>query len=372
MRKVCLCVLFTLCVAVFSFPACDTKKDDNNSQLILIGMGLFHSAGDIERFNTDHSPFFMVYVPGGITFPTGIDDNGDIDADAGQDIDPTATVVKPYWIGQREVEYELWYDVYTWATHADRGANIYAFANPGREGDNGIDGNSPTSEVMEPVTYVNWRDAMVWCNALTEWYNAHAGANFRCVYTSDSGYKSPIRDSSDGIYGASIDSNTGSFDNPYVNPRARGFRLLTTSEWGLAARYIDDINNDGDIADAGEYYPGDFPSGSDADYNDTTGASDYDGDADVDYLDDVAVWDGNSGSTHNVANKRPNALGLCDMSGNVWELCYDWHPYHINQSRVRRGGGYNDINSAQRLGNWHYITPYGEDDSLGFRIARKP
>ena len=81
---------------------------------------------------------------------------------------------------------------------------------------------------QHPVTIVNWRSAMVWCNALTEWYNAQKGTSYACVYTSDAAYTNPIRDSQDGIYGSSSNPAAGSFDNPYVNPNAKGFRLLDT------------------------------------------------------------------------------------------------------------------------------------------------
>ncbi len=59
--------------------------------------------------------------------------------------------------------YELWYEVYTWAN-----LNIYSFSNPGREGPNGTLGADPTPGNTEPVTTINWRDAMIWCNALSE------------------------------------------------------------------------------------------------------------------------------------------------------------------------------------------------------------
>jgi hypothetical protein len=48
------------------------------------------------------------------------------------------------------------------------------------QGDNGSRG------VLHPVTTVNWRDSRVWCNALTEYYNAKHGADtdLDCVYTT--------------------------------------------------------------------------------------------------------------------------------------------------------------------------------------------
>ncbi len=69
--------------------------------------------------------------------------------------------------------------------------------------------------------------------------------------------------------------------------------MLTSDEWELAARYIDDANDDGDIEDANEYYPGNYASGADDAY-DVTATSDYDGDGDTESTIDVAeatsIW----------------------------------------------------------------------------------
>lgn len=231
-------------------------------------------------YTVDGVTFKMSYVPGGHIFPTGTDDSGE------------ATVTDAYWIGETEVTYELWYAVYTWAV-----SNGYSFANAGREGNDGTIGASPTAAKQEPVTFINWRDAMVWSNALTEWYNAQNGTNYTTVY-NDSG--TPIRDSRD--------SNAAQCDNVTPDEAATGFRLLTSDEWELAARWRDDSTNTvGGYSDHW-FTKGDSASGATADYNDATATG------------AVAWYNDNSGSsTHEVKGKAANSLGLYDMSGNVWE-----------------------------------------------------
>ena len=98
----------------------------------------------------------------------------------------------------------------------------------------------------------------------------------------------------------------------------------------------------------------------------------------------MAWYEGNSGSkTHPVATKAPNAWGLHDMHGNVWEWCADWYDSAIaggmdpkgpssGVDRVYRGGSWNydaaSCRAARR--NWDY--PDDRDPTLGFRPALVP
>ncbi|MBQ3688126.1 MAG: SUMF1/EgtB/PvdO family nonheme iron enzyme, partial [Treponema sp.] len=120
-----------------------------------------------------------------------------------------------------------------------------------------------------------------------------------------------------------------------MDTSANGYRLPTEAEW-LAA------------ADDGHTY-----SGSDD-------------------IEAVAWYDGNSGSrTHEVKTKAPNSAGIYDMSGNVWEWCWDADASSSN--RVYRGGSwdysasYCTIVSGRSDNSPHHRSNSG----IGFRVVRK-
>jgi formylglycine-generating enzyme required for sulfatase activity len=176
-----------------------------------------------------------------------------------------------------------------------------------------------------PVESVSWFDAVKFCNALSEQYGLAP------VYT--------------------INGDTVAWDR-----ESRGFRLPTEAEWEYAARG-GQSGSLGDLDKAG--YAGGVTAA------------------------DVAWYSANSGRrTQPVRKKLPNELGIYDMSGNVWEWCWDWYGDYpsdavydpegpsTGRNRVFRGGAFvnpvNQLRVSFRVGN----PPSTKGNSVGFRIAQ--
>lgn len=294
-------------LSMFLFGGC--------AQPVESGPAAGRQAGDKQTFSADGATFSLAFIPGKKCYPDVFTST-------------IASVAYDYWIGETEVTYALWNTVYTWAL--DHG---YYFANAGDIGS----GNS--GSVGQPVTNISWYDALVWCNAATEWYNWKKGTNYECVYTYCS---IPCRNSLSSFQ----------CENASVVSIAQGFRLPFWDEWGLAATYKADLNNDGDILDDGEYYPSNYASGATADFTHQAET----------LL--VAICDATE--TAPVGSRIPTTLGLYDMSGNVEEWCFDT----ANGFRETRSSPYYCAYNNTYVGYGYCFAAASTLTYVGFRLAR--
>ena len=199
------------------------------------------------------------------------------------------------------------------------------------------DGNRLTGDdnvKNNPVNYISWYDALVYCNTRS--------INEGLTPCYAIGGKTDPKD-----WGSVPSSSNSTWNAATCDFTADGYRLPTEAEWEWAAR-------------GGENYT-------------------YAGSDDID---EVAWYTSNTNDTgtRDVKTKKKNAYGLYDMSGNVWEWCWDWYGSISGDTaavgsasgscRCPRGGSWNgSANGAQvayRVGHNPSLRYY----YYGFRLVR--
>jgi formylglycine-generating enzyme len=183
------------------------------------------------------------------------------------------------------------------------------------------------------------------------WYEVLAYSNKRSIAEGLNPCYSINGSTDPDVWGIVPTTPNELWDNVECSWKANGYRMPTEAEWEYAAG--------GGIKSKGYLF-----SGS------------------ADYL-KVAWMEENSGNRlHQVGLKQPNELGFYDMSGNLYEWCWDWYsedPTSAQQNsagpaegkfRVEKGGGWDRGVNACKIAGRYYFKPCVSYGGIGVRIAR--
>jgi formylglycine-generating enzyme required for sulfatase activity len=253
-----------------------------------------------------------------------------------RDADPAniSTISNGYWMGETEVTQELF--------EAVMGANPSNFTTGVAAGE---------TQAKRPVEQVNWYAAIAFCNKLSL-------KDGKTPVYSVSG----ITDWAALAYSSIPTSSNATWNAAAINAGADGYRLPTEMEWMWAAM---GATAGGETVQSAGY------------------AKEFAGSTGSNAIGDYAWYSVNSSSkTHEVGKKLPNELGLVDMSGNVYEWCWDWNAssYGTGEkndyagaasgaSRVRRSGSCLHAAANCTVTHRGSSNPYYLSNIYGFRVV---
>ncbi|MGM3162222.1 SUMF1/EgtB/PvdO family nonheme iron enzyme [Dickeya undicola] len=233
----------------------------------------------------------------------------------------TNVTLTPFYMMRTEITYSQYQQVFQWAeTHG------YAFEN----GCNGghFDDCLPAEQDngTHPVTTISWWDAVVFANALS------ASQQLTPYYLNTNGKP--------------ITSVPQEHTLTVVrNPTATGYRLPTLNEWQVAAR------------------------GGEAALRQGTYGRIYSGSDNPEPIANMPKDNSTTFSTQPVGRLQPNALGLYDMTGNVWEwIDDDFHMTGLSNMHYFCGGSY--LMRISNLSECDVHTPNFPTSDIGFRLVR--
>jgi len=281
-----------------------------------------------------HGFFRILAEDGFVPIPAGAYAMGD-SIDGLINAPPHNVQISAFEIGRFEVTKALWDTVRAWGE-----TNGYV-------GITAAWGKAPD----HPAQHVLWYAVVKWCNARSE-----MEGRTPCYYTS-----------SGVVY------RSGSINAVTCNWAADGYRLPTEAEWEKAAR---------GGTNGRRFYWGPDISHSHANYN-SAGIYLFDISTTSGYH--PAFQDAAAPFTAPVGRFAPNAFGLYDMAGNVFEWCWDWwdSDYYASSpgtdpsgpesgsSRILRGGAWSENAGYCRLAYRFWETPGALRSDIGFRLVRR-
>jgi len=255
-----------------------------------------------------------------VRVPGGSFQMGDTAGDGDKDERPVHTVtLSTFSIGKYEVTQGLYAQVMWNTPSTSRGANL-------------------------PVEHVTWYDAVEFCNKLSEMEGLQP---VYAIYNRSPAEGYPI-ESARVIAGWS----------------KNGYRLPTEAQWEYAAK-------------GGNGSPGNYPYSGSNNADEVAWCGVNSGDIDLAW-----VFSDNPTRTRPVGTKKPNRLGIYDMSGNVWEWCWDWYGTYPSTAqtdptgassgsdRVWRGGSWIDRAEWVRSAFRSASSPSFQLSDIGFRLVR--